>query len=73
MAEWVRIGRRVVVTYLVLGVLVVDLHTLALSPLQGASWRERATLAVEEILTWPRLLPVAAAEMDIPLSVPGLP
>jgi hypothetical protein len=55
----------VVFTYFVLGLLLVALGSLTWRPLQGETPRERAVWAVEQILTWPRMVTDVAGALDL--------
>jgi hypothetical protein len=70
MGDFLRALRRAVAVYPVVGLLLVAFSAWSFNPLSGTGWQERAASAVEDILTWPRMLPEAAAAMDLPL--PGL-
>ena len=61
--------RRAALIYLVLGLIVVSGASASFAPLHGHTWQERSREVGLAILTWPRLLPeAAAAALDLPLS-----
>ncbi|MCC6178089.1 MAG: hypothetical protein IT305_22535 [Chloroflexi bacterium] len=60
--------QRAVITYLAIGLVVTGLGSAWAGALPGTTWQARAAEAIQRIVTWPRLLPMAARSLDRSLS-----